>query len=134
MEILTLDCKQKENRKWLINTFNELKEVKSKGYNFKDTFKNDINKFIDFQNNLLNKYGFEKRGISFQIRNQNVYMQYKKDSRFGVSVHSRTLEELYMKICIFVCYVNMEEQIKLLEESNLSNSKLIKRRKNKRDG
>lgn len=130
-EMYHLNCNKGDNKKYLEDIFNELPDVKSKGYTFKDTFKDDLNKFIKFQNDMLTKYGFHKLGISYREKSQSVFVQSDKIEWLHANIYSKSLEELYMKICIFVCYE--EARVSIINPEEIVIEKKVKKKKKKLD-
>lgn len=104
-DIPMLDCREKENVKYLIKMFNNIKPVKSNELSYKD-FKNDIERFTSLMHRILDKKHYALSGISYWNHKQSVFVS--RNEQYGKTeahIASKTLNELYLKVCVF-CYYN----------------------------
>lgn len=108
-DIPTLDCREKENVKFLITKFNEMSPVKSKGLNYKDDFKNDFDKLTKLVEMILDKKKFHLSGISFWSKRQNTFLTNKNDKSIKCTFVSKNLNELFLKICVYCYYKKIGE-------------------------
>lgn len=108
-DIPTLDCRDKENIKFLIKKFNEMKPVKQKGLNYRDDFKNDFDKLTRLTETILDKKKFHLSGISFWAKRQDAFLTNQKDKNIKCAFVSRSLNELFLKICVYCYYKKVGE-------------------------
>lgn len=106
-ELGLLNCRKKENRKYIIQKFNDIDYLLKKGYEYSD-FKDDLDSLIELAQLLENKANVRISAISYFEHRQDCLMTVYKDAsrkekEFSVTVASLNLNELYIKICL-ICY------------------------------
>ncbi len=104
-DIPILDCREKENVKFIVGKFNEMKPVVSKNYSYKKDFKNDLEKLTNLMNSIMIKKEYESGSIFYRVHSQT--MTIKKRQQF-ITFYSKSLHELFLKVCVY-CYYKKGE-------------------------
>ncbi len=103
-DIPLLDCREKENIEFIIDKFNEIKPVKSKGYTYED-FKKDSDKITSLMNKIMIKKGYESGSIFYRVHSQTMTLKKRQDF---ITFYSKNLNELFLKVCVY-CYYKKED-------------------------
>lgn len=114
-ELGLLNCRKKENRKYIIQKFNDIEYIVKKGYDYSD-FKDDLDSLIEFAQFLENKANVRISAISYFEHRQDCLMTVyenalRKEKDFSVMVASLNLNEMYIKICL-ICYAVIKRKRK----------------------
>ena len=108
-EIPFLDCREKENNKILIKMFNDIKPIKRKGMNYKENFKGNIDNLEKIVDIILEKRKLEISTISYFSKRQYcqiIKAKTKKEKKILTTIVSKSLNELFLKICVYCYYKN----------------------------
>lgn len=103
-ELGLLNCRKKENRKYIIQKFNDIDYLLKKGYEYSD-FKDDLDSLIEIAQLLENKANVRISAISYFEHRQDCLMTVYKDAArkerdLSITIASLSLSELYIKICL----------------------------------
>ena len=117
-EIPMLDCREKENVKFLIEKFNEMKMIKNKNLSYRN-FKNDFDKFAELSYKICSKTDLDITTIMYFKNRQVCHLikkgmgsKQKKEGKDIYTFVSLNLNEMYLKIIVFCYYKIMHDKKK----------------------
>lgn len=99
-DIPNLDFREKENVKFTINKFNNIKFVKDKGYTYKKDFKDNFDKLSNFMSFISKKSKMDLGAIFYSSKSQTMTVSNDKEV---VVFYSQSLKELFLKVIVY-CY------------------------------